>query len=408
MGGSQFEVACSEARLLLDSGTGKNGKDSAPPRQPKGNVDAIALSHCHIDHSGLVPAHYKHRPAPLYATAPTLPLCSILWEDSLKIALQEKKTPPISQKEIRLAEKHFTPLPYGEECELYDGTTVSLHDAGHITGSAQVLVRSKNSSLLYSGDFNLAESRLHSPAVIPKGVDALIVESTYANRDHPPRKETEKLFVLAVEEALEDGNVLIPAFAVDRTQEMLCVLHAHRVEAKLFVDGMGIKTSAVAGEYPSYFRDYNLLASALRRTSFVESGSERKRISEGRGKVIIATAGMLDGGPALSYLQRLNSQGNGAVFLTGFQAADTNGRRLVERSEVVDRGKRVKVSLPVRAFDFSAHSGRSELFEYVRRVQPEKVFCVHGDEGSCGLFARELREEGFDAQAPELGQEVKT
>jgi len=345
---------------------------------------------------------------PLYTTGPTQPLCSLLWADAIKVAEMRGETPAISEKEIISAEKHFASIPYEEEEELFDGTSFTLHDAGHITGSAQIVLRNAGKTLIYTGDLNSSPTRLHPAASVPENnPDLLVIESTYADRDHPPRKQVEESFIEAVNETLEEGNVLIPCFAVGRTQEMLMVIEAAGIKAKTYVDGMGIKTSELLPDFPSYCRDPQALGRSLAKARFVQDSGERNKIASGSGKIIIATAGMLDGGPALTYLERLNKQGNGAVLLTGYQAADTNGRLLLEKSEVVDRGKRIKVNLPVKVFDFSAHSGRKQLHQYVEKMSPQKVWCIHGDEKNCELFASELREKGFDAHAPKPGEEAE-
>lgn len=405
VGRSQFQANAGEVKLLLDSGS-TTFAGARFPLNPSGKIDAVVLSHAHLDHSGFIPVLFRRRNIPVYCTAPTLPIANLLWEDAIKVADKRGEPPYLSHREIQAAAKHTVPMPYNEAYEFFDGTRFTLFDAGHISGSAQTLLEEGDTRLLYTGDLNAETSRMHNGAKPPaKDVDALIIESTYANREHPLRQDVERTFIDAIEETLETGNAIIPCFAVGRTQELLMVLSAHNISAPVYVDGMGIQTSTLVTEYPSYVRDYRAMTAALQHAQFVEDGGMRRKIAEGRGKIIIATAGMLDGGPVLTYIQRANKHGRGSILLTGFQVPGTNGRNLVERGFVRDMGRTIPVNLPVKTFDFSAHSGRSALFDFVKKVNPQKVFCVHGDEPTAINFAQELREQyGFDARAPEPGE----
>ena len=407
VGRSQFEVRTEGLGLLLDAGS-SSFEGARFPLQPVSPADAVILTHAHLDHSGGLPLLYRKRNIPFYCTFPTLPLCNLLWEDALKVAQKRGESPYISPKEISGANHHCVCMPYEEPYEFFNGTRFSLHDAGHIPGSAQILIEDSGKKLLYSGDVNSEESRLQHAAGPPEtDVDALVVESTYANREHPPRKDVEADLIEAVEEALQDGNALIPCFAIGRTQELLMVLNSSGIGAQIYVDGMGIASSNVITEYPSYVKNPGALASAMQRAHFIEDHSQRRKVAASTGKVIVATAGMLDGGPALTYLEKMNQSGKGAVLLTGYQVEGTNGRLLVEKGQVRDRGRTVKVNLPVKAFDFSAHSGRKPLVEYIKKANPGRVYCVHGDEAACTSFARELKEqEGISAFAPQAGDTV--
>ncbi|MBI5176628.1 MBL fold metallo-hydrolase [Candidatus Micrarchaeota archaeon] len=410
VGRSSFEVACkSGLRVLLDAGS-SNQKEDRLPLHPIGEIDAAIVTHAHLDHAGYLPAHFAKRSFPWYCTFPTLPLSELLWHDSIKVAKSRGESPYLSEKEIKISIKKCVLMPYGERYEFFEGTAFTFIDAGHIPGSAQVLLESGGKSVLYTGDFNTSDSRLHEGAVVPaEGIDAnaLIIESTYALRDHPPRRQLEKDFCENVDEVLDDGNALIPTFAVGRMQEMVQVLRAGGIKARIYLDGMGVEASRVICDFPSYVRDYGALSAALDSSKSVLSGSGRKKIAAGKGSVILTTAGMLDGGPALTYLREMSKAERGAVLLTGYQAAGTNGRSLVEKGMVKDNGRPLSVNLPVTRWDFSAHAGRKELYDFVRKANPSKVICVHGDPESCTALKEGLELQGFDAVTPTTGDAVE-
>jgi len=410
VGKSCIHAQFNQVRLLMDSGL-KIHDGNEPPALRQHKFDAAIITHAHLDHSGSTPTLLHYGDAPVFTVFPTIPLTNLLLEDSEKVALRNKKTLPFSKQDVKRLQKKFFGLPYEHEYEFYDGTRFTLKDAGHIPGSAQVFATDGKKNLWYTGDFNYAQTRLHSPAVTPQEieVDALVIESTYANRDHPPREQLEKIFCETVQNALNEGKtVLVPSFAVGRMQEIAMVLNENknRVKGEVYFDGMGTSVNEIILDFPSYVRNPGALNAAIQRGRVVESKRERKQVTQ-KPCVIISSAGMIDGGPALSYLQALNNKGNGVVLLTGFQVPDTNGWRLVNGLPLrVNNGSRVeKIVLPFKHFDFSAHTGRTQLFEFVKRVNPKKVFCVHGDAEVCVQFARELEEDyGFDAVAPEEGQ----
>ncbi len=403
VGKSSVLAQLGDVRLLLDCGLRVHTEHAAPPiHQYK--FDACVLSHAHLDHSGATPLAAREGRGPVFATFPTIPITQLLLDDNEKVSLRNHRALPFKKQDVKSLYKKFFGLPYGLNYEFYDGTRFKFLDAGHIIGAAQILVEHKGKRLLYSGDLNGCETRMHNPAKPPeKEVDALIVESTYANREHPPRDELERRFVSEVQKAVDDDCVaLVPCFAVGRTQEVLQVLHANRLRGDVFLQGMGATVSEISLDFPSYVKNAGLLNASLARAKRIESKEQRQRVVE-KPCVIVATAGMLDGGPALSYLQALNRRGNGVIFMTGFQVPGTNGSLLAagERIWVNERSRREAVHIPFSQWDFSAHSGKTQLLDYVKKVNAERVFCMHGDAAVCVEFARELREEhGFNAVAP--------
>ncbi|MBI2445918.1 MBL fold metallo-hydrolase [Candidatus Micrarchaeota archaeon] len=406
VGQSAFLVQ-SEINLMLDCGMKvHDANQSELPHLERIRADALILSHAHLDHSGAAPALYKNHAIPAFATFPTMPLVSLLWEDSEKIAILNKTALPYGRKDVQRLTQHAMPMDYGAQYQFYEGTKFSFIDAGHILGSAQILLENKK-TLLYTGDFKTEPTRLHAGAKAPDvPVDAMIMESTYAGKEHTPRKELEKKFCEEVQDAVDhDLTVLVPAFAVGRAQEMLMILQSGGVDADIWMDGMAKAVTGIMMDYPAYVRNAKALKSAVQDCRFVETHEQRRAAARKPG-VIISTSGMMDGGPILSYLKAVNHHGKGAVFLTGYQGEGSNGEALLKGDKVRFTGYAEKIRLPIKQFDFSGHSSGSELLKYAKEVDPEYVYCVHGDDESCRLLAQQLKEEGFNASAPKAGDSV--
>ncbi len=383
-------------RALLDYGI-KIYEGTEYPLKVKDGLDAVIISHAHLDHSGFLPAVYDHYACPFFATYPTALLSELLIKDSIKI--QERV--PFRTSSYKKAFKHFSPLEYGAGFEV-QGARLTLHDAGHITGSALVHLEMGKRSLLYTGDLKLEPTRLEKGADVPKA-DILITETTYSQRNHPPRRELEKRLSSEVRNTLENGgNVLLPAFAVGRSQELLQSLYSLNREATVYIDGMAKTASELIRQCPRFVKDFKNYEESLEWAEWVESREQRTKALK-EPSVIITTAGMLEGGPVFQYMLNLNRRSK--VIMTGYCVDNTNGWHLLNKGLVYVKGRPTPIENPVEYMDFSAHAGREDLLETIKRSSPEKIFCVHGDHTE--TFAEELGGMGFDAVAPKIGDKIK-
>ncbi len=391
--------------IMLDFGIKIDGTVEFPVGTP--DVDALVLSHAHLDHSGFAPGLYEHRSMPTFGTRPTLELSTLLLEDTLSIARKEHMQAKYSRKQLALYRNNFVALDYLKRAE-FGNFNIELYDAGHISGSAITLVervRAKNNRrIVYTGDFKLSPQILHTGADVVKS-DVLITESTYESKEHPDRKLEERRFIDGIREVLDNGgNALVPAFAVGRSQELLTMLHRNGLSDSTFIDGMCRAATKIVARNPKFISNADVLADAISRTSWIEDARSRTHVLDGPS-IILTTAGMLSGGPVLNYITKLNSDSR--IFITGYQTEGTNGRSLIEDSCIMLHGKRVQIKTPVEIFDFSAHAGNGELYEYIRKSSPNVVVCVHGDENTTTHFAEELRGQGFEAYAPKIGESIE-
>jgi putative mRNA 3-end processing factor len=215
----------------------------------------------------------------------------------------------------------------------------------------------------------------------------------------------EKEFITGVKEVIDnEGVALIPVFAVGRSQEILALLYKNGLVDMTYIDGMAKKASDIALRHPTYLDNVELLQKAMERVVRVDAGKHRNAATDG-GNIILTTSGMLTGGPVLNYIRKLNR--NSKVFLTGYQVEGTNGRNLLDGKPLMIDGHKFVVKNPVEFFNFSAHSDKKDLHEYIKKSDPEKVICVHGSAENTEAFAQDLKLEGFDAYAPKVGDTLK-
>ena len=388
-----------EKRLLLEYGIKLHQRTEYPiPFQ--GFVDYVILSHAHLDHSGYIPAVYETCSPPCIATYPTQALSALLVKDSMKVQKLKKQKVNFSSASFKKMLTNFIPLPYNQQFSLSKNMSLTFTDAGHISGSAISTIDAGGKKVVYTGDFKLGETWMHKGAEFVDECDVLLIESTYAEREHPDRRKLEEQLYSDIAAVLErDGNALLPCFAVGRSQEVIQMLRYFDGGVKIFLDGMAKTASEIMLDYPSYLKNAKYLRNCLRSAEWVNSPAQRKKALS-KPSVIVSPAGMLDGGPSLRYALSLNEESE--IILTGFQVPGTNGRMLLEEKKMRVNGIIQDVKTPVKYYDFSAHASRSDLFEFVDRASPERIFCIHGD--SCESFAEQLRSKGYDAVAPKNGE----
>ncbi|MEM0088734.1 MAG: MBL fold metallo-hydrolase [Archaeoglobaceae archaeon] len=379
--------------IALDYGI----KPSSPPEFPLDfSPKAVLISHAHLDHVGFAPSLMDYDPK-VYLTPPSIEIGRILLYDSLNVM----NPAPFSKREIRQFESNCIEVEYNEKLEV-DGYSVEFLNAGHVPGSAMISLEN-DVHILYSGDLKLEETRLLEGAErnIPE-VDILIVESTYFGVEHPERKELERKFVESVLETIDNkGHAIIPAFAVGRTQEVLMILESYGITP--YVDGMGKDVFKILERHPDYVKDPKALRRAFKNAIWVEWKKREDVLKE--PSAIVTTAGMLNGGPALFYISKLYNDPKSKLLITGYQVEGTNGDLALKHGMINLGNKIVKLKMSVEQYDFSAHSGDSQLKEFVRLAVnkgAEIVFTMHGEK--CAEFANWIRENlNVEAYAPKNG-----
>ncbi len=407
VGRSAIIVDTGKTRVLLDYGVKIEPDHVEYPLEFHGMIDAMILSHAHLDHSGYIPHLFYELTTSVFMTPPTLDISKILWEDAIKVAKLRGDEPPFERRQIKETLRHTMTFHYYQPFMVSDEATVEFIDAGHIPGSSFVRMQTDEATILYTGDFKIEPMRLHSGADLSHvDADVLIMESTYANRDHPPRHETEKKFIERVKEVLDNGGrVVVPVFAVGRAQEIIDLLTSARIDPVYF-DGMGKRVTKAILRYPDYIANYHRLKKASKHVVWVNNSQQRDKVMEGPA-VVVTTAGMLQGGPVLHYLLRVKDDPKSAVLFTGYQTKDSPGRKLLEERILVVDEYEFPVKLQIDYFDFSAHAGRSDLFKMVEAVDPEVLVAVHGDPENVELLAKEVKERyDIETYAPINGEVV--
>ncbi|NGM70174.1 MBL fold metallo-hydrolase [Natronolimnobius sp. AArcel1] len=389
--------------LLLDYGMDSGN----PPAFPLGDVDpeAVVVSHGHLDHVGSIPTLLSGdaRPA-IHWTPPTYELTMTLARDTLKLHGGTYDC-PFTEAELARVTQVSETHGYRETFEAA-GYEVTFFESGHIPGSAHVLVSDGETRLLYSGDFHTEDQQLLSGTTARPDADTVICESTYADTTRGPRQQTEAKFADSLEQTIwSGGTVVVPAFAIGRTQEMLCLCEQYDLEC--YVDGMGKRVTEIFLREGNreFLRDPELLRRAKGNARFVDGrDGQRKRIAE-QNTVIITTSGMLHGGPAMTYIPEIRSHPTNKIAMTGYQVEGTPGRSLLETGSAEIDGRMLRVSAQVEQYDFSAHADREGLLAFLESYRDSEVLVNHGDR--CEAFAEELCADGFEARAPELGERLK-
>ncbi|HWG90979.1 MAG TPA: MBL fold metallo-hydrolase [Candidatus Thermoplasmatota archaeon] len=352
---------------------------SDPPQypDPAPDVDMAFLSHAHLDHSGYLPWFAGHRRAPIYTTPVSSPIADLLARDSLKICKAEGYPYPYTMEDVEAMNAAFEHIHHGETFDAGRGVEMRFHSAGHIPGSTMFEVRDPQAgkTTLFTGDINLVETRLQKPAK-PVPCDTLIIEATYSGRNHPDRKQTEEAFLDAVDGIVsQGGRVLVPSFATGRTQEILLLLAKAGYE--VWLDGMGKTVTQIMLAESRYLKSPRDLNEAFQRTHLVKSRHMRERALQ--GDVIVATSGMLEGGPSVHYVEQMHKDPKSAVFFTGFQVPGSGGRNLLETGTLNVAGVTEKVACEVRRFDFSAHAGHDEIVAFARACRAQDIVLFHSD-----------------------------
>lgn len=408
VGRSGFLVNGGGANILLDYGV-LLGRRGVPPMYPQHvkpkDLDAIVITHAHLDHSGCVPSLFVSGQTDVYATPPTLDLSRLLIEDMLKI---EKNAHPFDLLEVNNMVRNTKTIGFGQKIQKRDAA-FEFRESGHVIGGSTVLVEADGKRLFYTGDIKVSGSRMLRGADLDIGeIDLLITESTYSQNEQIPRRESEEKLIEFANEVMDrKGTLFVPSFSVERSQEIACILKNANFKHRIIMDGMALKVNEIIFRHPEYLRDPKVFADAINDAVAVREHGQRKQALE-EPCVVISPAGMLVGGNAVFYLQRLAFDSKNGIALVSYQGEGTPGKKLLETGKVSTRGKEMSVAAQVKQFEFSGHSGRSELFELVKNVKGDpKVITVHGDSESCEMFADEIHQKfGLQAYSPSVNETI--
>ncbi len=376
---------------------------SNPPRYPDEgpSVDDAILTHSHIDHVGLAPWLVASHGTTLHCTKLVADLLEMIWRDTYKVSSIERQPLPWDKRDLEEALDHLVVHPFDEWVEIGAWRWRFLR-AGHIPGAAMVEIETPSRRILWSGDFDTRDSPCVKGA-IPIKADTLFLESTYGGREQPEREVEVERFIERVVEVVERGGTcLIPAFANGRGQDILLMLWRSGLDLDVHYDGMGKKIMEHYLRNGEFLADADAMAKVKRWCRRVSSKSDRKKALD--ADVIVTTSGMLDGGPAHWYLNRLRHDQRNAILLTGYQAEGSGGRMLQDDNRMLIFGKMADINLEVDQFSFSNHADHPLLVSFAQDVSAKDIILFHGDRDDAQpALSKALSEVGLRVHMPENG-----
>ncbi len=422
-GGRQVGRSClllqtPESRVMMDCGinVAATNSDMYPYLEaPEFNInelDAVIITHSHLDHCGLLPYLFKfgYR-GPVYCTAPTRDIMALLQLDYIKIMKNEGKEPIYVADDVKEMVKHTITLDYGEVTDVTPDVRITLYNAGHTIGSSLVHLHIGNGlyNLCYTGDMKFGKTTLLEPAdtEFPR-LETLIIESTYGGKENiiPSKKECDELFGQIIDETTKrGGKTLVPVLGVGRAQEVILIIEELVREGRLqkipvYIDGMVWDVTAIHTAYPEFLnskirkfifhKDQNpFLADIFKR---VGSKKERTELIEETGPaVILATSGMLVGGPSVEYLRQLGDNPKNSLVFSCYQGEGSLGKRIQKGEKEImfregSRQEMLNLKMEIHTIEgFTGHSGRKQLMSYVYKCnpKPKKVIVCHGESSRC-------------------------
>ena len=430
-----------DSKVLIDCGIDVSSDSNGSPYihlpevLPLETIDAVVITHAHLDHCGLVPLLYKYGyDGPVYCTAPTRDLMTLLQMDYLKVAASDAKKVPYSSENIRNVIKHCIPISYGDTTDITPDVRLTFHNAGHILGSAiaHFHVGEGLYNIAFSGDIKYERTWLFNPAVnhYPR-IEAVVLESTYGGRDdyQPSRKEaTDRLKDIIQRSMKKKGKVLVPVFAVGRSQEVMIVIE-NLVKNKeipaipVYLDGMIWEATAIHTAYPEYLNnklrnqifqkgENPLLSQIFKRVDSIEM--RQNIIADKDPCVVLATSGMMNGGPIMEYFKEWSQDDKNTIVFVGYQAEGTMGRRIQRGNREIPMNIQgtivnLKMNMNVETCDgFSGHSDRRQLLSFLNNMspRPERIIFNHGEESKCLDISSSIHKKFNTATAAPLNLET--
>ncbi len=432
VGRSCMLLETNHTKILLDCGINAAVTDEPYPyldslNFPINDLDAVLISHAHMDHVGFLPYLYKVGfDGPVYCTEPTRDLMALMQFDSIEVGARQGKEPLYNERDVKNTLLHVIPRDYREVTDIAPDIRATYHNAAHVLGSASIHMHigEGGHNLTYSADIKYGFTRLFEgiDTKYPR-LETLIIESTYGGRNdiQENRQQAEDLLLKVIKETLQrDGNVLIPVFAIGRGQEIMLVLENFYqrglFEAKCYIDGLTNESNAVHTAYPEYLR-HNLQRRILQNDNPFTSeifqngqGLDRDEILKNGNAIIIASSGMLTGGASLDYFYRMAENENNAVIFVGWQGVGSLGRKVQEGVKAIPmtdkNGKTRALNIRLRTETvegFSGHSDRMQLSAFVRNLKPrpKRILTNHGEKSKAVEFANYITQKfGIPASAP--------